>query len=314
MTTAQRVAVAGVVTVRVARGFDSFPIPYVSSTCETGGISVRLGGAGWTLARTLQLLGTDVTFATYVGADALGELAVGGLRRCGMYGPATQVCDVQPRVMVLYDADGRRASASDLRSTPDLRYPADSFQSLVDSGPPCAAAVLTNIGFTRSLIPVAADRGIPIVTDLHLVGAVDCAYNRDWMASAHVLACSHERLPCRAEDWVRSVWQRFGTDLVLVGCGPGGAVLGVRATGRIWHIQPAVPRGVRYTSGAGDTLLGSFTHHYFALGDPVAAVRHAVLTAGWKVGGTPDDDPGVPADELRDLRTRHGLPEVVTVA
>lgn len=308
-----RVVVAGVVNVRIARHCGSFPVTYEPSVFDRHGISVRLSGSGWTVARTLQLLGTDVAFATYVGADELGRFVAQGLSGRGLHGPTTLVCESQPRAVVLYDSTGLRSSATDLRSTPDLRYPVDVFESALDMEP-CDAVVLTNIGFTRPLLPVAVCRGVPIATDLHLVAEVDRPYDRDWLAAAGMLACSHERLPFSPERWVREMWRRYGTELVLVGCGAGGAVVGVRATRRIWHVAAAAPRGVRYTSGAGDSLLGSFVHHQVTLGDPVAAARHAVLTAGWKVGGTPDDDAGVPAGLLRHLVGRTGLPAVTRLA
>lgn len=305
-----RVIVAGVVNVRMARACDSFPIPFQPNMSAAGGISVRLSGVGWTIARTLQQLGTDVTFATYVGADELGQFVVRGMTRHGLYGPTTLTCETQPRAMVLYERGGRRAGVTDLRSTPELRYPAEPFTSALDAAP-CDAVVLTNIGFTRPLIPVAVRRGVPIATDLHLVDDMDSAYNKQWMVAAHFLACSHEMLPVSPEEWVRAMWRRFGTEHVLVGCGQDGAVIGVRATGRIWHVPASTPRGVRYTSGAGDTLLASFVHHCVAIGDPLVAARLAVLTAGWKVGGTPDDDPGVPAARLESLRHEIGLPAAV---
>jgi sugar/nucleoside kinase (ribokinase family) len=299
--TAERIMVAGVVNVRAARCCGTFPIPFAPSSLEPGGISVRMSGTGWTVTRTLQRLGTDVTFATYVGTDDLGGIVTHGLYRAGLYGPTTLSCDAQPRAIVLYDSDGRRAGTTDLRGTPDLDYPVDVFLAALDGGAPVAMAVLTNIGFTRSLIPAMVERGVPIATDVHLVDSVGNRYNRDWLRAAHVLACSHEQLAESPAGWIRSVWQTFGTEIVLVGCGADGALLGVRADRRIWHVPAVAPRGVHYTSGAGDTLLGAFTHHYVALGDPVAAVRAAVLCAGWKIGGTPDEEPGVARRQLAEL-------------
>lgn len=299
--TGERVVVAGVVNVRVARCCGTFPIPFVSSSHEPGGISVRLSGTGWTITRTLQRLGTDVTFATYVGTDDLGGVVAHGLRRAGLYGPTTLPCDAQPRALVLYDSAGRRAGTTDLRDTPDLRYPVDVLLAAVDAGAPVAMAVLTNIGFTRPLIPAMVARGVPIATDLHLVESAGDRYNRDWLRAAHVLACSHERLADTPEGWIRAVWRAFGTEIVLVGCGADGAMLGVRADRRIWHVPTATPRGVHYASGAGDTLLGAFTYHYVTSGDPVAAARAAVLCAGWKVGGTPDEEPGIARPTLAGL-------------
>jgi sugar/nucleoside kinase (ribokinase family) len=304
-----RVVVAGVVNVRAARRCEAFPLAVASSAFDPGGISIRLSGTGWTVARTLQQLGSEVLFATYVGADELGQFAAQGLRRCGLLGQTTLVCPSQPRALVLYGADGRRANVTDLRATPDLSYPPDIFAAAVDHAQAYDIAILANIGFTRPLISMAVDRGLPIATDLHLVDDVGSAYNRDWMVAAQILACSHEALPTSPEGWVRAMWRRYGTEIVLVGCGAGGAVLGVRALRQIWHVAAATPRGLRYTSGAGDTLLGSFVHHYLALDDPLAAVRNAVLTAGWKVGGDPDEEPGVLAGQLHELRTARGLPD-----
>lgn len=305
------IMVAGVVSVRVACRVEVFPIPFRPSERRAGGISIRLDSTGWTIARTVQRLGGDMTLATYVGADPLGQLTIQGLRDCGLYGPTTLVCDEQPRTMVLYDRCGRRSSTRDLRTAPDLRYPAGVFAAAVTAGSSgCDLAVLTNVGFTRSLIDEAAMRRIPVATDVHLVDRVDDPKNQDWMRVAHVLACSHERLPAGPVDWTRELWRRFGTDIVLVGCGSRGAVLGLRSPGRIWHIAPAVPRGVTYTSGAGDVLLASFAHHYVDTGDPLDAARAAVLTAGWHVGGGPDDEPGTTTDQLRVVRESHGLPSV----
>jgi sugar/nucleoside kinase (ribokinase family) len=186
-----RVAVAGVVNVRTARRCDAFPPSFASSAVEPGGISIRLSGTGWTVARTLQQLGSEVLFATYVGADELGQFAAQGLLRHGLLGPTSLMCPSQPRAMVLYGPDGHRANATDLRATPDLSYPSDLFAAAIDHGDTCDMAVLTNIGFTRPLISVATERGLRIATDLHLVDDVDSPYNRDWMRAAHILACSH---------------------------------------------------------------------------------------------------------------------------
>lgn len=288
-----RVAVAGVVNVRAARRFAVFP-PTPTQRYDPHGISIRLSGTGWTVARTLQQLGSEVLFATYVGRDELGQFVAGGLAECGLLGPTTLRCESTPRAMVLYGPDGAKVAATDLRTTPELSYPADVFATAL-AGRPYDMAMLTNIGFTRSLIPVAQHNDVPIATDLHVVDDPDSAYNRPWMAAAHVLACSHEELPVSPENWVRAMWSRYGTEIVLIGSGAAGAMLGVRSIRRIWRVPAVLPRGLKYTSGAGDTLLASFVHHYLTLADPLLAVRLAVLAAGWKVGADPDEETGTSA-------------------
>ncbi|HEX4220972.1 MAG TPA: carbohydrate kinase family protein [Pseudonocardiaceae bacterium] len=303
-----RIAVAGAMTICVSRPVEGFPVPLATGKVDNGGITVAPASTGWLVARTLQELGDEVVFATYVGRDPLGALAIGALRGKGLHGPTTLRCATQPRAVVLYDPDGNRAGVSDLRSTPRLRYPADRFGAATADAD---FAVLTNIEFTRSLIPLAVERGLPFATDLHVVSSIDSDHNRPWMADAHVLVCSHEGLPGSAADWVKQVWHRFGTPVVLVGCGADGALVGVREGHAIWQVRPSTPRGVRYQNGAGDTLLGSFVHHYVASGDAVSAARHAVLTAGWYIGAAPQRSRSVSAARLARLRATHGLPGVV---
>ncbi|HWC82778.1 MAG TPA: carbohydrate kinase family protein [Pseudonocardiaceae bacterium] len=301
-----RVMVAGVVSVCVTRPVD-FRAELPASERLTGQISVRLASTGWTVARTLQALGSQVRFATYVGTDPLGYVVTQGIHAHDLAGPTVLACPVQPRTVVLHDRHGRTAGARDLRFVADQRYPAEVFAAaLADSD--CELAVLTNIGFTRPLIDVAANRGLPIATDLHLAADPRQPEHLDWMCAATVLAASHAGLTEPAESWISTLWQRFGTELVLLGCGAAGVLLGVRATGRIWQVDATTPRGLRYPNGAGDTLLGAFLHHYLGSGDPVSAVRHAALAAGWKVGGTPEEAAGVPASILAGLVATQGLP------
>ncbi|WP_157440379.1 carbohydrate kinase family protein [Actinokineospora inagensis] len=301
-----RVAVAGVVNVGVSCLVPEFPVPLISSRRLPGGLHFRIAGSGHTVARVAARLGADVAFATYVGADVLGSVAVQCLREQGLYGPGAQVCAEQPRAVVLFDAAGTRSGTSDLRDTPRLSYPADVFGSLL--GDDCDIAVLSNIGFTRSLIPVTADRGVPIITDAHIVDSVDSPHNRDWMAAAHVVACSHEGLPLGPVNWVEDMWRVHRTPVVVVGCGADGAVIGVRDRRRIWQVPATTPRGVRYQSGAGDTLVGSFAYHYATSGDAVTALRNAVLSAGWAVGGAPEVDRAPSALVQEELVTSFGLP------
>lgn len=301
-----RVAVAGVVNVRLAYAVERFPVPFESSQHRLGALSVRLSGSGWTGATTLRALGSEVVFATYVGSDALGLAAADGLRAHGWYGATTLVCAEQPRALVLYDPDGTRAGTTDLRSVRHLRYPPAVFAAALDERRP-DVAMLNCTQFTEPLLAVAAARGVPIATDVHRVADVNAPGKQEWMSAATILACSHELLAHGPRAWIEAVWRRFGTPLTLVGCGADGALVGVRSSRAVWHVGPATPRGVRYTSGAGDTLLAAFVHHD-PLADPVAAARHAVLAAGWKVGGDPDEEFTPTGAQLAALGEAHGLP------
>lgn len=307
-----RVVVAGIVNVRFTRPVEVFPVPLVSSQVRNGQLGVQLAGAGWTAATTLQALGTDVTFATYVGADLLGLLVAQGLRARGWYGRATQVCAEQPRSLTLYDTAGTRCATSDLRATWELRYPVDLFGSLLDEHP-TDAVLMSSVGFTRPLIDVTLDRQVPIATDLQCVRGADYPRKQDWLRAATIVSASHENLRDGPMGWIESLWRRFGTPVAVVGCGADGALVGVCQGRRVWRVAAAPVGGVRFVGGAGDTLLATFVHQYFDLGDPAAALRFAALAAGWFVGGGPDDEFDLSGDDLLELAVRHGLPAVERV-
>jgi fructose-1-phosphate kinase PfkB-like protein len=84
----------------------------------------------------------------------------------------------------------------------------------------------------------------------------------------------------------------------------------MREDRRVWHVDALAPRGVRFVGGAGDTMLAAFVHQYFAHGEQVAALRDAVLAAGWMVGGGPEYEFDLSAEQLAQLGEQHGLPDV----
>ena len=178
------------------------------------------------MAAALAALGAEVRFATLLAADPLGTLVEADLRRRGLAGPGVlKSAAGTAQAVVLHDPAGQRMVSTDLKDLPDAEYPVDVFATLLPGG---ELAVLTNIGFCRPLLAVAAEAGVPVAADVQAIDSLDDAYNADWIAAARVLLCSHERLPCSPEDWVRAVWDRYGCELVVVGCGGDGAVLGVR--------------------------------------------------------------------------------------
>jgi sugar/nucleoside kinase (ribokinase family) len=129
-------------------------------------------------------------------------------------------------------------------------------------------------------------RGVPIATDVHAISRLDDDYNRDFVAAAHVLFMSDELLPCSPEDWVKGVWNRFGTEIAVVGLGAQGALLGVRQDGTLVRFPAVHTRPVVNTIGAGDALFACFVHVYHQTGDPYLALNKAIVFASYKIGAT----------------------------
>ena len=293
------IVVAGATNVEISLPVEGFPVDYTPVRYPRG-IGVRVAGVGYGVAAALGALGSGVRFATLVAPDPLGAAVAAALTERGLTGPGVLPTAETPQSVVLHDPTGRRLVSTDLKDLPEATYPPETFAALLDGAD---LAVVTNIGFARPLLRVAADAGVPVAADVQAIDSLDDPYNQAWMAAAAVLFCSHERLPCPAEEWVRWVWDRYGTALVVVGCGAAGAVLGVRADQAVRRVPALAPRGVRNTVGAGDALAAAFLHVWSRTGDPHLAVERAVLFAGYRVGAATGEDGWLTDTDLAALHT-----------
>jgi acarbose 7IV-phosphotransferase len=292
------IVVAGVTNVELTVPVDRFPVPYTSVRYVRQEIGIRVAGVGFGTAAALTALGADVRLATFVGEDHFGSLVQTVLHDRRLWTAGVIAAPTTPVSVVLHDSEGRRMINTDLKDLPDADYPNSRFAQLLADA---ELAVVTNIGFARPLLALAAGLGVPIAADVQAVDSLDDAYNADWMRAAAVLFCSHERLPCSPDDWITGVWDRYGCGLVVVGCGPGGAVLGVRGDREIRRVPAIAPRGVTNTVGAGDALAAAFLHVLTRSGDPHLAIEQAVLFAGHRVGAASGEDGWLSGDELAAL-------------
>jgi ribokinase len=292
------IVVAGVTNLQFSVPVDGFPVAYVPVRYPQGQTGVRVAGVGYNVAAGLTALGSEVRLATFAGGDLLGGAVETELRARGLYGPWVAGGQETARSVVLHEPGGELMICADLRGLPEAVYPPALFAAALDGAD---YAVITNIGFARPLLAVARDTGVPVAADVQAVGDLDDDYNRDWMAAARVLFCSHERLPVPPRAWIAMVQQRYRTPVVVVGCGAAGALLGVRETGETRHVPAVAPRGVTSTAGAGDALAAAFMHVYATTGDPHAAITQAVVFAGYAVGAEPGESAFLSGPQLAEM-------------
>lgn len=112
----------------------------------------------------------------------------------------------------------------------------------------------------------------------------DDPYNRNFMAAAHILFMSHERLPLPPQQWAQQVQARYDTPIIVIGMGAVGALLAVKADSFMEVIPAATTRPVVNTVGAGDALFSAFNYFYQQSHDPYAALKLAMLFASYKIG------------------------------
>ncbi len=274
--------VSGLINIETTLHVESFPVAFSPVRYPFFGVRSAVSGVGYNIAKALTALGHTVNLATLIGRDSLATLVTAALANAGIdQSFAVPTLEQTPQSVILYDRAGQRQVNTDLKDIQQHDYPLESFEQAIQR---CSLAVLCNINFSRPLLSLVRQRGIPIVTDVHTITDLDDAYNRDFMAAADILFMSDMHLPCAPELWALHVQERYGTPIVVIGMGAQGALLAVKRDGFVGHIPAIQTHPVLNTVGAGDALLSAFVDGYLRYGDPYVALRRAVVFASYKVG------------------------------
>ncbi len=279
-----KILVSGLINIETTLRVEGFPIFYNPVNFPFFGVNSRVSGVGFNLAMALTELGDSVSFVSLIGQDPAGELVRQALAAAGIQGgnvlaslPAT--C----QSVILYDDTGRRQIYTDLKDIQQQVYPAEIFE---EAARECCWLALCNINFSRPMLQKARKAGKFIATDLHTLSDLEDEYNRDFMQAADILFMSDERLPVAPEEWVQRIWNRYGTEIVVVGLGAQGALLGVRSQQQLERFPVVYTRPIVSTIGAGDALFSAFLHTYIPTGSPALALQKALVFASYKIGVT----------------------------
>ncbi len=276
------ILVSGLINVETTLRVDGFPLAYETVRYPFGGVNTTVSGVGYNVAKALLTLGDEVRFLSLVGWDLLGQWVLDGMRREGLPGKdVLRQTQSTAQSVILYDGEGRRAINTDLKDIQEQVYPPDAAVAALEGA---RLAVLCNVNFSRPLLALAREHGVPIATDVHALSSLDDDYNHDFMAAADVLFMSHDRLPLPPEVWARRVRERYAPQVLVIGLGAEGALLSVRGERRPEHIPAVTTRPVVNTIGAGDALFSAFLHEYVRTSNPHRALQKAVVFASYKVG------------------------------
>ena len=250
-------------------------------------LTVNVSGVGANLALTLDALGTPVRLLSLGADDVTGRVvrsALGGVQVRFAASSAT------PQSLALVRADGSRTFYRDPKDTLDAPSPSTDF---VEQSAGCAAVLMSNVAWTRALLPLALEASLPILTDVHDIRDLDNPYDQDYFRAAEVLFLSAEQLE-DPEATLHTLLERFSMRLIVAGWGARGALLLERGSALL-H-QSAFERPVLSTGGAGDALFASFAHFHYSRGHGAStAVRLACAAAALKLGavgsgeGHPDE-------------------------
>ncbi|HWG85393.1 MAG TPA: carbohydrate kinase family protein [Deinococcales bacterium] len=276
-----RVLVCGNANLETTLRVESFPLEYAPVHYRPYGVRSRAGGVGLNVACALAALGGEVRLASLIGEDAAGASIRAEAAWRSVDGEfLLAAMPESAQSVVIYDGAGRRQVHSDLKDLPSRPYPPEAFREALRG---CRAAVMTNVYYSRALLPLAREAGALVACDVQDLDSLDNEYNLPFLHAADLLFLSHEKLPQEPAAFAASLLQRYPARAVVVGLGAAGALFATRDGGS--RVVPApAPRPVVNTVGAGDALLAAFLHFTLAGMDPLPALERAVLYASWKVG------------------------------
>jgi acarbose 7IV-phosphotransferase len=278
------IAVAGLINLETTLKVDGFPIDYTPVRFPFFGVHTHVSGVGFNISKALTVLGNQVQLLSLIGQDEASHLVYEALRDKGIKTSGVlQNATATAQSVIIFDPTGRRMINTDLKDIQEAVYPAELSEASLRSSD---LAVLCNINFSRPMLTIVKRLGIPIVSDVHTISDLDDAYNRDYMAAADILFQSHEKLPCSPEEWVKRLWTRYGTGIVVIGMGSDGVLLAVKADNFIERLPAVTTRPVINTIGAGDALLSAFTHFYAKDHNPYDAIQKAQAFASYKIGAS----------------------------
>jgi ribokinase len=297
------ILVSGLINIETTLKVEGFPIPYFPVTYPFFGVNSSVSGVGFNLAKALTTLGNQVSFLSIIGRDLAGEQVRMVLQRNGIDDRyiLTRI-DQTAQSVILYEGSGRREIHVDLKDLQTQVYPVAPFE---EAAAGCDLFALCNINFSRPLLTRAKALGKPVATDVHALSNLYDDYNRDFMAAADILFMSHEALPAAPEAFARQVLDHYPVQIVVIGLGNEGALLGVRRDGFMERFPVVYTRPVVNTIGAGDALFSAFIHTYAGTRDPYLSLRKAMVFASYKIGATSAADGFLDEAGLEDwYRTR----------
>ncbi len=291
-----KIVVVGVASCYTTIRVDAFPLQYEPmSAADWADVSVS--GAGVHIAKVQRRLGCDVRLCSVVGRDVAGTVIRSELDREGLLGAGVLASEASSSGVVLIDRQGRRMGLPHLAPVNSFPYPFDVLRKQAEGA---RLLVLTNARFVRPLVEPAMKLGVPTAVDVHLINGLDSEYNRPWLERSKIVFCSHERLP-DPRAWMAGVFARYGCEIVGIGLGAGGAMVGL-PDGTLIRVAAAPPPHVINTSGAGDALFSTFLAEWLRGADPAAALQSGVLHAGWKIGHRLPSAVALTAGQLAELR------------
>jgi acarbose 7IV-phosphotransferase len=280
----KKILVAGLINIETTLKVEGFPIPYFPVTYPFFGVKTTVSGVGYNLAKAFGRLGDQVNFCTLIGPKEEPNAHITHMALEQDQIPTTFIRHTlkeTPQSVILYDAQGKREIYTDLKDIQENTYPAADFKIAMQE---VDMLTLCNINFAREHLATAKSTGKPIATDVHVLSNPHDEYNADYMRAANILFLSDEHLPDTPENFLRTLYDIYHNEIIILGMGKKGSLLYEGRNNYMAHVPAVDTRPIVNTIGAGDALFTSFCHCWLQSDNPLLALRKATVFASYKIG------------------------------
>lgn len=274
-----KIFVSGLANFETTCSIDNFPIEYAPINYNFFGVNSSVAGVGYNVAKALSVLGNDVAAASMVGNDISGEIIMKEMKLAGIKTDyITKVLCNTPSSVVLYDKQGRRRIYCDLK---DVQEKSCDFSNIEISDYDLVAAC--NINFSRPLLHMAKNAGIPVATDVHVLSDIFDDYNKEFMEYADILFLSDENIDGDPENFISQIASTYKNDIIVLGRGNKGALMYIKENDEFYYQNARKVANAVNTVGAGDALFSSFISLYAAGYNPKECLSFAQKFAARKI-------------------------------
>ena len=280
-----KVFISGLLNIESSVNVDSFPIDYSPIEYPFFGINTSVSGVGYNIAKALKVLGDDISLVSITGDDDLSKVIRERLDEDDI--STSLIFKMKeastPESVVLVDKSGARKIFCDLKNIQSLSL-LTSLKKANLAYQDYDVAILSNINFSRDLIPLFKKHHVLIASDVHVLNNIYDEYNKDFLKNSDILFLSNEACLDKEAECIKEIYSVYHNKVIVIGCGKDGALLYEGDKDKYYYQPSTSPYGVKNTVGAGDALFSSFIHYYLESKDIEKSLEFAVTFAGAKVG------------------------------
>ncbi len=276
------ILVSGLLNIETTVAVREFPINYYPIDYPFFGVNSNVSGVGCNIAKALKALGDKVEVISFLGNDDEAQRVLNDLERHNIKTDYIQMTlKNTPASVVLFDPQGKRQVYCDLKDIQEQSVSPEYVKKLLDK---TDLAVLCNINFNRNLIKFIKESGIITATDVHVLSDLNDEYNYEFMSNADILFLSDEKLPCKADEFIKQIRDKYHNRIIVIGMGAKGAMMLEEKSDDAVIVSAYNGTKVVNTVGAGDALFSSFIHFYSKGYSAIDSLKRAVVFAGIKIG------------------------------